>query len=233
MKRLFATLLVVVLATLPLCAQHGPIQATITNRTVVWTLVVNTEISCPITAGDDKACVVTIPSTHAGNLLVGYAITATNHTIASVSGGGTWVLCGSSCQSGAIDGAYVLSATGGVTSVTMTINSDPSAFYAVDITEYSNSQGKTAVFDGGYKATASTCTTCTGISFAPTGYKDLLTMDVGADNNVTSISPSPWAFQTGLGDKIYADALNIFATSATSVVQDAPGNMQFSGMAFK
>ncbi len=84
------------------------------------------QISCTNAPGQ-QCPAVTVPATVAGDLLyVEQIYGGTGGQLSSGSGGGTWVFpanCNNSIASaGSLSCGYVLSATGGVTSITMTLN---------------------------------------------------------------------------------------------------------------
>lgn len=100
-----------------------------------WTLK-NHTTGC---TGSSSPCALTVPSTTAGNLLVGVGlIQANGGTMTSITGGTSVHPAG--CAGNDVgtarssDVAYVLSATGGSTSITFTASA---AFDTVDLLEYS------------------------------------------------------------------------------------------------
>lgn len=109
-------------------------------RAATWTMVQHpSRLNCT------SPCAVTVTSTGAGHLLVGLAVfSSTGQTITSITGG-TSVHpggCAASGGGGSSDLAYVLSATGGATTITFT---GTAQFEFAELIEYSNANG--AAFD--------------------------------------------------------------------------------------
>src|ERR1700761_8371561 len=94
-----------------------------------WTVVQAKSNSC----GSTNACAVTVSSTGAGHVLVIFFNTDTSTTtISSVTGGGTWTLCGSTCHVGNVSSGYMdpsstLSSPSGATTITANLSATASS----------------------------------------------------------------------------------------------------------
>jgi hypothetical protein len=165
-----------------------------------WTLVQHvSNTSC---ARNSSTCAVTVGATGSGNVLIAVVLdTIVVPPIASISGAGTWNLCpASACFSGAntaIDAAYNLNSTGGITSITVTLNGSGctagGCHWTTEILEYSMSAGSTASYDtanapGSFPS--GTTTFWPGVTTTLTGTNDVIVQYIDRQAAVTAISGS-------------------------------------------
>jgi hypothetical protein len=191
-----------------------------------WTLVQHvSNTSCP---RNNASCTVTVGATGSGNVLVATVFfdSLAGAPISSVSGAGTWNLCPtSSCFNGqvavAVDAAYNLSSTNGITSITVTLGASGctagGCHWTTEILEYSLSAGNTASFDTANNL-GSTCsgTSCPGVGLTLSGTNDVIVQYFGeAVAAVTAISnpyTSPADFINNFGG--VAGAINTSSGAA-------------------
>jgi hypothetical protein len=159
---------------------------------------------------------VTVPTTVAGDLIYVQVVSSTNaFTISSGSAGaGTWVIpanCVSSGGTGELACAYVLSATGGVTTITITMSGSITA--TISIRSYHPSS-TTAVAETvpAANSSAGCSNNCTTPSVTLTGTSDLIVAAISAGDTGCSVASPYGNFTAPSGDGI-ADQFN--ATSGT------------------
>lgn len=189
---------------------------------ITWTLIQHKEnFACTGTNGSpaDISCAVTVTSTGAGHLLLAmssmFVTQALAPTFTSVTGDGTWTHCPSQMANlnysannwENADCAYILSSTGGATTITYTWHiggAIPAWFIDVEVLEVSRSTG-TATYEtcGGGGATDCTiitpnpCTACTGPVPTVTGNADFVAQWNASENDCSAVaspyntSPSP------------------------------------------
>jgi len=189
-------------------------------------------------------CTVTVSSVGAGHLvvMVPFSGSSAGTSIAWSAGSGeTWTHCGGTngclfagANAGAVDAAYVLSATGGETSFTCTVASAPPSYFACAIFEYAWS-GATIAFDASNGAYTSSCTSCSGIGLTLSGSKDVI-IQVGLPaQSLTAISggagyTNPQQFYDGAGQ---AGAINTTNGAAPTWTQSPAGPNVAMAIAFK
>lgn len=179
-------------------------QNATTASAVSWTLTQHpSKLNC-----STAACSVTVTATTAGNLLLllgaHFQNNGTAAVFSSASGDGTWTHCPSqagtstSGQSQQVDCAYILSATGGATTLTFTWGAGGATISSdVVLLELHRSTG-TATYEtcagGGATActtTSTTCSPCTGPTPTVTGNADVCAQWISTQNQATAVN-SPW-----------------------------------------
>jgi hypothetical protein len=220
MKRILLTLLAV-------CGLCLPASAT-------FTLV---QSKTATTSCANVCSAVTVTSTGAGHLIVVGTSNQQNQHIASISGGGTYTLCGTSCQkgdstSGWVDMAYTLSSTSGATSITLTMAGASNVI--IYVWEFSSTA--TITFDVANSVSDTTnCTSCAGSGATGlTGTNDAMTEIVSCGGTCSAVgtpytATSP-TFQGGDGG---AHLLNSTSTAAPTWTQSPTSHLVTAVMAFK
>ena len=233
MKKIIAVALMFAVYMIPLrAAQYIAVPFTHVAASVNWTNPHFTYLDC----SGSSACVVTIPSTTAGNALVAAAITGltTGNPATTGSGGGTWVHptgCSAFASPGSVDFLYLLSVTGGTTSVTINVTTS-NAFYGVAIWEVSRGTG-TAAYDTCNTATTSTCTTCATPTLTFTGSNDAVFEVGNPDNNISAISGTGYSFDTNSDDLGLGHGLNITTGASVNWTQSPTGLVTESALSLK
>jgi hypothetical protein len=175
-----------------------------------------------------SVCTVNVSPVGAGHTLiaVGFSGNLTVRTLSSVSGE-TWTHCAGAngCSFGSIggngfghmteplrgiwlDASYVLSATGGETTLTCTLSGTSAKYIACGIYEYSYS-GASVSFDTSNGATDSYCTTCAGIALTLSGSRHLIVQAAVRIKFLSAISGSytnPAQFYDGVGNAGWVNA---------------------------
>jgi len=200
-----------------------------------WTLV---HANAATTNCSGSTCGAVLTSTTAGNLLVIGYFGANSVTVSSINAGGTFVHCpscavGASGTSGFIDAGYVLSATGSVTAITVTLSGSGGA-WATIVSEFKSDAG-TAIYDTSLTKTDTTCTSCATPALTLTGANDLVVELAAAGQSITTPfigSPytNPSIQPNGDG---WAGALNVTSFSAPSWTQSPTGVLSGAAIAFK
>jgi len=181
-----------------------------------------------------STCTVTVTSTGAGHgIIVGIAMSS-NVTISSVSGGGTYTLCGVGCQKGNAttgwtDMAYTTNSTSGATGITITFSAGASGVaFAWEV-----SSSSTISFDvvGGVLQTTN-CTSCTGASLGLTGSNDFIAAIASCGGTCSAVTPytSDNSFPSGDGQ---AHALNTGSGTAPTWTQSPTNPIALASVAFK
>lgn len=196
-----------------------------------WALVQNPS---KITCGNVSSCAITVTSTGAGNLLVGSAlIIDTAGNLQSISGGSSVhpanCLATDSGASGSSDVAYILSATGGSTSITFTFNGT-FTIGVIQLWEFSYSSGP-AVFDLCNNRDQSTNSASPlGVSLtALTGSNDVFIQQGLFVGTVSAVTTYTGNFPNGNG---MAYLLNSTNGTAPTWTQSPSGRAALSGIAF-
>jgi hypothetical protein len=205
-----------------------------------WTLVQHpNKFTCTASSPGDSACSVTVTSTVAGHLLVllsssfeGTTSGSTVQTFTSASGDGAWTHCPAGARTSgspgstafeATDCAYILSATGGATSVTFTWNfksSTDAANIDVEFLEFSVTGGGTKAIDTQGTTNSSNCfgsggSACIGPALTLAGINELVLQWIANANGVTSISGGAYT------NPFDNDATNVFGAFAGALNQSA------------
>lgn len=173
-----------------------------------WTRVQDTaNLSC--TAG---SCTISVTATGAGHLGIVTVATTNNVTISSITG---FSLCGATCQAfdgagsaGAIDAAYDLSLTGGLTAITVNFSNTVGAGVA-KFTEWAYTAGPILLDTSASVLRSVAANPQISPSFTLTGTSDLVLQFCNSSANMASVSspyntsPSPdlstctgWNFNT-------------------------------------
>ena len=186
-------------------------------------------------------CSITIPSTTAGNLLYVEASTEVyGDYISSISGGGTWVIP-TGCQEQIttpstlnVSCAYVLSATGSTTSVSITLDGSSSAT-GLAVFEVHRTSGTWALdTDGATANTASFTPTLQALTLS--GTNDVIFQAMGDQGGIESCQFLPWyTFNQPLttNTSIFA-LLNTAGTPSTPVCYNPQDSATVvHGVAFK
>lgn len=205
---------------------------------VTWTLVhdTQTDSATGTCTQPSTTCTITIPSTTAGNILVGYIYNASNLSISTVTGDGTWTHCSNCAVSNAtvaagIDMAYRAVATGGATSIVFTFSGTASSFTIVEVSEWHRSTGS-ATFDTSNNVNDSTnCTACNGVTLTLSGSNDLIVSAFTLSQTLTSIN-SPYII-SALPEQLLVYWLGATAGTAPVANQTPTGQMIFAAVAFK
>jgi hypothetical protein len=208
--------------------------------TGTWTLVQHpNKFTCSGTTPGNLACSVTVTSPVAGHLLVmlsssfeGTTVASTVQAFVSASGDGTWTHCPAGARTSATgvstpnqefeatDCAYILSATGGATSVTFTWNFQSNTSTAnidVEFLEYARSGGA-ATFDTQGIVSNANCfgsggSACIGPALTLAGGNELVLQWISQANGVTSISGGAYT------NPFDNDATNVFGAFAGALNQ--------------
>lgn len=179
-------------------------------------------------SGSGSTCAVTVSSIGAGHILLAFGLSSiTSGNVLNSISGETSTHCANCSQFdgsiGSIDARYVLSAAGGETSITCTLNAAAGGYNGCGIVEYSYS-GPSASFDVAGSAVDSACTTaCAAQSLTLSGSNDAIVQIASPANALTTFSgaayTNPKQFYSGVG---IAGAIN--QSSGTS-----PGNWNQTG----
>jgi hypothetical protein len=193
-------------------------------------------------------CSITVPSTTSGNLLVFTSVNADSATaLLTPSGGGTWVTCSYATTTPIPETVaiyYVLSATGGTTSISLSASYED--YYGIAYTEYA---GGTFTLDGACQHTSGGATaTPLSPSLTTAGAKDVLVtvlgsvyIDYGAP--ATTVSGAGWTsplqtylwlnkFAPGNAVGIFDDGLNVAAGTYQATFNASPEPYLSIGAAF-
>lgn len=197
MKSLFFTLVATIALSIPSWA--------------TWTLV-QQKAGATLTA---TTCALTVTSTGSGHVIIFGMAMANGNTLTGVSGGGTYTLCGVTCQQGSAgtgetDMAYTLSSTAAATTITGTASS--SATGAVCFaSEFSSTT--TFAFDTSNKILDATCTTaCASPTLTLTGANDIIMGIAGCGGTCSgAVTGYTTLYQSGDGN-----AVNINTASGAS-----------------
>lgn len=200
MKRL--SILLILLATSPAWATFTLVQKVVNNA-----------------CGTGTTCAITTSATGSGNIIfIGVAVASGTKTISSISAGGTFAHCtgtdASVSGTNSSDAQYTLSSTGGVTSMTVTINSSAGAWVA-EMQEWSFTG--TPSIDVCGSISNSTTTNRGGVDLtALTGSNDLLYQVIESISGITVTAINGAYSNTDLGAR-YG-----FAAAANSTTGTAP-----------
>lgn len=229
-------------------------QALVTGRgsgAVTWTLIQHPNTSVVWSSGTTLAATTTSSATTTGNLLinlwtVNQSGNAIGPTLSSVSGDGSWTHC-TACYGYAgisgglttVDGSYILSATGGATSIVTTVNTPmgtATAQLQPELIEVHRSTG-TATFDvaNNIAYTSGCNTNCAGPTLTITATDFCVTW---GDFESTLTQPS--TSYTNPADTLstnansgYAGALNMSVFSVPVWMQSSFDYASVGGMCFK
>lgn len=186
-------------------------------------------------------CAVTVSAVAAGNILAcGFVyFDGTSHTLTNCGGGETWTICpaptcaviGGGTTTGA-DGRFVLSAVGGETTITCTVNSAPSGYFGCAIAEF-HYTGPSASIDKVGTAATTACTACAGVTLTLTGSNDAIFTWGAPNNNFTAIT-SPYSTNAHFyGGTVEAVSINTASGTAPTVTQDVSGQVAIASIAIK
>lgn len=169
-------------------------------------------------SSSSASCSMTVAATGTGHLLVVSAAWPGAFSIASVSGGGTWVCPAAAvgADSGSLGSAmcYVLSSTAGATTITVNSSAVPGGGWVVEFREYSPTA--TVSFDtAGNIADSTNCTSCSGVPLTLTGTNDLIVQFVNPTGTVTAVS-SGWGNTDFPGPNYVGSADKIGTSSGTA-----------------
>jgi hypothetical protein len=238
MKR-FLLLLLSLLTSCSAQFVNGGSNTGIPNLNPGWTYVqtLTNTVSCASTTCQTDTLIPTV----AGSVWIVITTNASNISPSSVSlGGGTWVHCtpchGYTSGLFATDIYYNLSGTTGTTAIDVNYATAPSTTSFVEFIEISPPSGYTASFDtGGYNASTTCTTTCTGATLTLTG-NDAIVMPTDYLTNwngwnfITGGTDDPW-FADWTGDGLCLNCTVGTAPSAT--VGSAPAGWVGAEIAFK
>ncbi|HXF12273.1 MAG TPA: hypothetical protein VN517_03925 [Terriglobales bacterium] len=203
-----------------------------------WSMVnANTcNLSCSGTT-----CAVSVTSTTAGNVIAALYVGNTNSSITNVTGGAFTHCAG--CQGGSsgtdwIDMGGTLSATGGTTTVTVTVSPSASSWTAC-ATEWHSTLGA-GVVDTQATHTDTSCTTCAAPALTITGTNDLIIQAAGCTNTCATsatagfVGASPYTNPAQApGGAGWGAALNQASYVAPNWSQNTSGAVQVSAWAIK
>lgn len=192
----------------------------------------NQNLSCAGTT-----CTVTLTSTTAGSLLA-FGLVSQNtpaQTFVSISAGGTFVHPGTcSFQSTSnlyVDCGYVLAATGGVTSITVTLSGTFGG--AIEIDEVSYTGAGAITLDGTPTGNAlTTCTSCAVVPLTITGTSDYVWRMFAVDNTPTNPG-GVWTSPANITTTGAIGAVNQTSAATFNVAQTGSGTVAQNVMAFK
>lgn len=193
------------------------------------------------TTSSPFTCAVTVSAIAAGNILVCGALyfDASSHTLSNCGGGETWTVCpaptcaskGSGSTTGE-DGRYVLSAVGGETTITCTVNSAPGTYYGCVIVEL-HYTGPSASIDAVGTASTSACASCPGATLGLGGTNDII-FTWGAPNNTFTAITSPYSTNAHFyAGSVEAVSLNTSSGAAPTVTQDIFDQVAIGAIALK
>ena len=193
-----------------------------------WTLL-HANAANTACSGSGTTCTITVASTTSGNQLVAVAWTPTSTTgknLSAAGSGGTWVFpanCAAfnNASTGEVSCGYTLSATGGVTSIVLTVAATPSGTWAALIYEYHSSAGGVAVetVPAGTSTGAGTCSTaCTAPNVTLAGSADVVIGAIATGNTACSVSSPYGDFTAPQGDG-FADNLNTSSGTGANFTQ--------------
>ncbi len=184
-------------------------------------------------------CTVTVTSTGAGHLLFLGINTLTNATISAISGEGTWThgtkqIYGDG-NTGGLDYSYVLSSTGGVTSIQVTSTGGVSDIVEIKFVEMSFT-GSSVSLDDQQNAALSAVGNVNqpGVATTITGTNDWIIQyaapDHGTINSISGSYTDPANFVGGTG---YAGWRNTTTGTAPTWTLSAANKIIGIGVAFK
>lgn len=201
-----------------------------------WTLVQHAHnYTCTATAPGDSPCTVTVTSTGAGHLLLllssafqSGTSAQTTPTFRSASGDGLWTHCPSNVAASgnnsnlafeATDCAYILSSTGGATSVSFTWNlkaNTTTANIDVEFLEVSRSTG-TAILDASGSTSNNNCSTgsCIGPALTLNGASEFVAQWIAHSDGCSAISGASYT------NPFDNDTSNVFGTFAGALNQSS------------
>jgi hypothetical protein len=201
MRKLLLALFALLFSALSLFAQirvPGP-GGFKQSGAATWTLVHNTfcsSLTCPggtLLNSAATTFTIAVPSTTAGNkvtLWVATANTSAQRTISSVTGGETFTFPGGCAgfisSAGSVACGYVLSATGGATSLVVTLSGASAIYVAFWIAEWSSTSP--ASFDNSNNVQITSCLTCAAPTLSISGTNDLITQIGLPAQSYTAIS---------------------------------------------
>lgn len=207
---------------------------------VTWTKIQDTQTdnstgTCSLIA---STCTITVPSTTAGDVLVGFSYSGNSFALTSVTGDGTWTHCSNCAVSNAtvaagVDMAYRAVATGGATSIVFTFSGTTSSFTAVEVVQFRRSTGS-ATFDVSGSVNDSTnCTACTGVPLTLTGGgSNELIVSVFTESQTLSTVNSPYILGS-LPEQFMTYWLTATTGTAPVANQSPTGQMIFAAVSFK
>jgi len=199
-----------------------------------WTLVQHPNNA----ACSGTSCSVTVSATGSGHLItvIVQPNTATNTTISSVSGGGTYTHCTNCAASngagGAIDASYTLSSTSGATSISATLSQSGGASWTMEVFEYSFTNGPISLDASGNRVQTTNVANPAGVALTLTGTNDVIVQGGWYTTPFTAISSpysSPADFPGGNGA---AGAINTSSGTAPTWTATS-GQGPFMAIAFK
>ena len=190
-------------------------------------------------AGNNSTCSVTVTSTGSGHVLFVGVIVPRTATITSASGGGTYTLCGTTCRNGNTttgftDGAYVLSSTSGVTSISATVSTTfgGGSTWVTFVLELSTDSGP-ALFDTSNNNLVTTnCTSCTGTALTLGGTNDAIVTWASCGGTCSGITTYTNDLANPSGDGV-AHLLNTASGTAPNWSQSPSSNLTSAAIAFK
>jgi hypothetical protein len=156
-------------------------------------------------SANGTTCTVNVSAIGNGHVVIVASIAAVAGSAITLVGisSETTTHCGNcnfgSSSSGWVDARYVLSATGGETTITCTVNMAPTSYFGCLIAEFSYS-GPSASYDTSNGAVLTGCTTCAGASLALKGSKDII-LQVGSPANSFGRSAAGSSQRQGAGFK--------------------------------
>ena len=158
-----------------------------------------------------STCNLTVGSTGTGHILTLVGGFGKNVSIASVSGGGSWVCPASAVAANGTSlgsaACYVLSSTAGTTSISINLTGSPgTGIWVAEFREYSATGAP--VFDTAGAISDATCTSCAGATLSLSGSNDLVLQMINPANTASAVSsgwgdtdfPGPNYF--GVADKL-------------------------------
>lgn len=199
-------------------------------------------------ANTGTTCIVNTSAVGAGHVLVAYLIVqaAGNPTLSSISGETT--LDCAACLNTAITGAtidirYVLSTTGGETSITCNLSASSGGYQGCGIKEYAPPAGTTVNLDTGNFRNATSCsTTCAGVGLtlcggSCSGSPDAVLQLILPNTDFTSAISAPYVAScigsTSCSGTGTADSINTASGTAPNWTLNSIQNITESAIAFQ
>ena len=219
-----------------------------------WTLIQGVLASCPVSSGTGtKTCAVTVASTTPGNLLIfldAFEIGntgANTYSSSAPTGEGTWTHCtgcenyyhGAGTNWFATEAWYILSATGGSTSLTFNLVNASSCcvgYQDAVVIEVHRSTGTAVVDTQAIIAGVLSSTACNGPTLTLTGTNDYI-VQWAAMGETPSALASPFTAPSLLDasnvEGVFGGAINQTSGAAVTFVQTPAGACTMAALAFK
>ena len=225
------------------------------NTGTTWTVVQGVLAGCPTSTGaGTKPCTVTVASTTPGNLLIFLdafeygSLGANTYSSSAPTGEGTWTHCtgcenyysGAGTSWMATEAWYILSATGGSTSLTFNLVNAPCAgcagYQDAVVIEVHRATGTAVLDTQAIIAGVLSSTACNGPTLTLTGTNDYI-VQWAAMGEVPSALASPFTAPSLLDasdvEGVFGGAINQTSGAAVLYSQSPAGSCTMAALAFK